>query len=136
MGAYAGIGARNVKEIILRNRVSIRLPEEVGPTDDRAIDSTAATWSGKGISLLVDEGPFADPLTSYENRPNYRAAEETIGGRKARVVAFDQPDGTRSVAAHFPDDGGEPGALTVVARGESGVAQELLNQIIRDISFA
>jgi hypothetical protein len=52
-------------------------------------------------NFLVDHGPFADNLASYAARSGNRSTEEVIDGRPARIVSFDESDGTRVVAAHF-----------------------------------
>src|SRR4051812_5799113 len=61
----------NCVEVQLRMGHTLCLPPGLSGGDDRGVDTAVATWSGPGIQILVDEGPFADPLTSYAGRPNY-----------------------------------------------------------------
>jgi hypothetical protein len=113
-------------------------PVALTPASERGIDSDVGGWRGEGLQIQKDSGPFADPLTRYAKGPSSRSAEETIDGQPARVVAFDQADGSRFTAVHFPnlpDAGADARKLTfvVISRGDR-TADEAL-RIVRSIRF-
>ena len=128
----------NWVEVSLPTGHRLRVPPRLSGGDDQGMDTTIATWSGPGIQILVDDGPFADPLTSYARRPNHWTSEETIDGQPARIVGFDDDGGTRVVAAHFPGSvagSGVSDRLTILVRIEPGGDQEVARKIIRSFRF-
>ena len=120
--------------------VRFDLPAELVPphTGESPTDSAVRVWESPDLRVVVDEGPFADPLTGYATR-GAESGEEVIDGHRARVVSFVQDDGGRSVGAHFDDLGavaGGPGKLTVVVTGAPGVVDDVALGILRSIRFA
>src|SRR5262245_65350958 len=69
------------KEVTLGEGLKLEVPSDLTPGRDQGVDTKVTTWSGPGISMLVDQGPFVDPLRSYADR----SSQETIDGRPARV---------------------------------------------------
>jgi hypothetical protein len=128
-------GVSDTREVRFDARLRLRVPAWVSATGAQAIDSTAAVWQGEGVTVVVDEGPFADPLTRYA----VAATEDTLGGRAARVVAFDREGGGHFAGAHFP---GDPGAtsgpdapLTVAVETSEEVDRETGLAIVRSVEF-
>lgn len=128
-----------MKEVTLDQGIKLTVPEGLAPKASQGVDSRVSTLRGRGISLLIDHGPFADTLMSYAGRSGYRSTEEVIDGRPARIVSFDESDGTRVVAAHF--DGAKTGQnpqerlTTVINLDPKIVGEEAALSIIRSTKF-
>ena len=128
----------NWVEVSLLTGHRLCLPPGVSGGSAQGVDTAVAAWSGPGIQILVDEGPFADPLTSYARRTNYRTSVETIDGRPACLVSFNDDDGMRVVAAHFAGSvagSGVPDRLTVLVRLVPDRDQEVALKIIQSFRF-
>lgn len=125
-------------EIAVGQLLVFSSPVELTPASAQGIDSAVGEWHGDGLLVRTDYGLFVDPLTGYQNRPNRQEFEESIDGQPARVVAFDQADGSRFTAVHFYDLGrlgAAPRKLTfVVISSGDRTANEAL-RIIRSIRF-
>lgn len=93
-----------------------------------AIDSPVAAWQGDGIRLLLDQGPFADPLTGYEGQPGFGSSNERIDGRPARLVWFDRDGQHRVVAAHLH-------GATLLVEADATVPHDVLLAIARSLSI-
>ena len=110
--------------------VSLELPAVLVEGDDRALDSAAAVFEGPGLSVILDQGPFADPLETYVGRPGYEEGLREVAGSTARVVSFRTPeDGTYTVAAHVP----RPKPLSVVVRADTSVPEHVPGDIIESV---
>ena len=95
-------------------------------------------WHGEDLLVRTDYGLFADQLTGYQTRANRQAFEEAIDGQPARVVTFDQPDGSRFTAVHFSDLGrlgAGPKKLTLVVISSGSRTTEEALRIVRSIRF-
>jgi hypothetical protein len=133
------------KELTLAEGLTLTVPTDLSGGPDQGVDTEVTTWNGPGISVVIDQGPFADPLTTYGGRAGSHSRQETIGGRLARVVSFVEGNGTRVVAAHFPGAraGASAGrgasaekALTIVVRVDPAVLRrEVAFDIIRSLRF-
>lgn len=110
---------------------SFSAPPDVARTGEQGIDSAFAAWEGESVRITIDSGPFSDPLRSYQNRPNFKAREETIGGGTARVVEFDELDDKRFVGAHFSS----PDVFTVVVVSKKGVDTDVARRVVDGIRF-
>lgn len=112
----------------LGSGVRIRTPVQLARTAG-GVDTKASSWEGPGITATIDDGPFSDPLTSFEQRPNARTAQEMVGGRAARVASARLDDGRHLAAAHF-----EQGiTVSIVADGDRG--EEVALEVLRSIEF-
>jgi hypothetical protein len=113
-------------------------PIELAPASAQGIDTAVGEWRGDGLLVRIDVGPFVDRLNRYGQQPNYQAFETSIDGRPARGVAFDQADGSRFTAVHFPDLG-PVGAgsrmLTFVVITSGGRTGEEARRIVESIRF-
>ena len=114
-------------------------PGNLSRSDEKGIDSNVGSWTSDRISVQIDYGLFADPLTSYDDQSNYRIDEEEIDGQPARIVSFNLKDGSHFVAANFldltkwrPDD---PRKLTFVVEASREIDIDTAMRIIRSISF-
>jgi len=125
------------EQVTLNGELTLTVPTAVSRGPEQGVDTKVATWSGAGINILVDQGPFVDPLVSYRDRVAYQSLQETIGGRVARIVSFVEGDGTRIVAAHFSgSEAGSRDRLTVVIRSDPAVlTEEVVFKIIRSLRF-
>jgi hypothetical protein len=124
-----------LQRLTLGNRIRLSVPADVSPSAEPSIDSGASLWRGEGVTVIFDEGPFSDPLTSYSNRPNYRMTDEVIGGRRARVVSFEPEDGGHYVAAHFLDESESGGLVTVAVQTAKGVPPAVGAAIVQSVAF-
>jgi hypothetical protein len=123
------------KEITSDSGLRFRSPVELTPVAARGIDSNVNLWEGKNLTVMMDEGPFADPLTSYANRPNARVFEETVAGRPARVVSFQLDDGRDFAAVHLDLGGPGPGGrrLTISVTGREEFGGEVPLEIAKSV---
>lgn len=81
--------------------VSLTVPDYIVPTGEQGVDSTARALSGRGITIIVDEGPFSDPLTRYADQPGFDVSTESINGHPARIVYFEDEQGVRHLMARL-----------------------------------
>jgi hypothetical protein len=125
-------------EIAVGDFLAFSSPVELTPAPAQGIDSVVGEWNGDDLVVRLDYGLFVDPLTGYQNRSNRQSFEESIDGLPARVVAFDQGDGSRFTAVHFYDLGqlgAAPRKLTFVVISRGGRTAEEALRIIRSIRF-
>jgi hypothetical protein len=120
------------KEITSDSGFRFRSPVELTPVPARGIDSNVTLWEGRNLTVMVDEGPFADPLTSYASRTGARMSEEPIAGRPARVASFPLDDGRDFAAVHL-DLGGEGRRVTISVTGREEFGGEVPVEIARSI---
>jgi hypothetical protein len=129
----------NGKEISLGEGLKLEVPSDLTQGPDQGVDTKVTTWAGPGISVLVDQGPFVDPLASYTDRPGYRSSQETIDGRPARVVSYLDSEQSHVVAAHFAGSRTGPRdqePLTIVIRLDpSGPGEDVALAILRSLKF-
>jgi hypothetical protein len=107
--------------------VELDVPAELAPTDEQGIDGPAATLESPNLRLILDAGPFADPLTGYASKPGFERRLEDIGGEPAEVVSFAGENGARVLATRLP------GPLTAVVHAAPGVDPEVALRILRSL---
>jgi hypothetical protein len=107
------------QRVQLVDGLTISIPSELSPGDEQGIDSAVRTWSGGGITVLVDAGPMSDQLGHGES--------QSLSGHAARVAAFDDA-GEHVIAAHIDDP---PVTVSVrFARAEQeGVARGIIESL-------
>ena len=123
-------------EIAVGNLFTFSSPVALEPAATQGIDSAVGEWHGPNLLVRSDYGPFSDPLTSQRTAPNRQAFEETIDGRPARIVSFDEADGSRFTAVHVAGPGGAPAGkltLVVISRGERSADEAL--RMLRSVRF-
>jgi hypothetical protein len=109
---------------------SLELPVSLAKQPGTPVDSLAGRFEGSGLSVIVDQGPFSDRLSSYVGRPDYQEEAEEIAGVPARIVFFRTPEeGTYTVAAHMPGLNN----LTVFVRAAESVPQSVARDIIQSV---
>lgn len=124
------------QEIDFEGSLSLRAPADLAPEGAHAIDSRVGSWQSADLSLTIDQGLFSDPLSGYAEKTTYRTSEEEIDGVIARLIAFDEADGTRVQAAHFARlPSGRRGSLTLFLRAAPQVSREILLEVLRSIRF-
>lgn len=112
--------------------LEFRAPAGVEPQPGAAFDSPAIQYSGEGITITIDTGPFADPLTRYQGHADYRRISDQVGGRSANIVSFSS-DGSHVVAARLAPDDVE--AITFVIHLKKEVSDEIAFKILRSVRF-
>lgn len=115
--------------------IRLRTPVHLSKSGAVGIDSRAGGWEGKDVDVTIDQGPLADPLTSYEGRPDARVSETTIDGRPARVVSFRLEDGRYLAAAHLEGQGADGIGLTISVVGAEPVGEEVPLLIVESVEF-
>lgn len=111
--------------------LTVHLPAVLTRRDGTAIDSAAAVFEAAGVRVIVDAGPFADPLQPRGGAANYEEHDVRVGGMPARRVSYDEPDGTRTVAVHVRNP-----PFTVTAMASPNVPRDVLDNIVSTIETA
>src|SRR5262245_15036230 len=94
---------RHWVDVTLSHEITIRSPVALTRADTTPIDSDVSVFTDTDVTVVVDAGPFADPLTQ---RPGAELVGDEIGGRPARVVVYHGGAEVGDVAAaHFPASG-------------------------------
>lgn len=93
------------------------------------IDSTASYFEGRGLSILIDDGPFAGWPVGHESAPGYEDRFTRINGLDAALIKYQEPDGEQVFAARVP----ELNNLTVVVRCRESVPQDVAERVLFSI---
>jgi hypothetical protein len=110
--------------------ISLELPASLSRGQDTPIDSAASVFSGSGVTVIVDQGPFADRLDSYAGHPEFREEIKDVAGTTSRAIYFRSPDrGTYTVATHLP----EPRQVTVVVQADASVPERVPRGVIESL---
>lgn len=126
------------REVRVGDTLTFSAPSGLELTSARGMDTDFGEWREDDLLVRVDAGLFVDPLTRYGSQPNVRAFDESIDGQRARIVTFDQPDGSRFTAAHFPDlqnaaGGSKKLTFVVISSGDRSADEAM--RIVRSIRF-
>jgi hypothetical protein len=109
--------------------VGLELPAGVAPCEGTPADSASAVFEGEGLTVLVDQGPFAPSLEADVGRPGYREEPTEVGGSPARLVTFDEDGGSFTTALEIAP----PNRATVVVRADSSVPRQVPLDIVRSV---
>jgi hypothetical protein len=110
------------RRVQLSDTVNINIPVELSPDEAQGVDTAVQTWSGDGITVLVDHGPMSDRLDRYEG------SSMELSGRAARVAAFDDA-AEHVIAAHLDDP-----VLTISVRFERAEQESIARRIIESLT--
>jgi hypothetical protein len=115
----------------------LTVPDYIVPTDAQGLDSMATTLSGGGFTILVDEGPFSDPVTRYADQPAYEVSTENLNGHPARIVSFEDEEGVRHLVARLEivGDAGVPRGVTIVIHVLPGRDFTVARSVLESVSF-
>lgn len=131
-----GAGPDPSDDVRWRNRVLVRVGglELQVPSalvgDTAASDEPAAVFEGPGLTVVVDVGPFADPLDAHAGKPDFQEAPVRVSGARGRRVSFRAPDtGTATDALHVGGD--RPFTVAVISAPAvpAAVAAEVLASV-------
>jgi hypothetical protein len=129
MGASEGSG-RNERTRVRVGAISVEVPAQLVTSSDAPVDSPAAVLTGAGITVIIDQGPFADRMESSIGLPDRREEPLSVAGIAGRVVSFRTPDDhTYTVAAVLS----EPARATVVVRADDSVPEPEVRRIIESL---
>ena len=129
MGASEGSG-RNEATRVRVGAISLEVPSQLVASSDAPIDSPAAVLTGAGMTVIVDQGPFADRMESSVGLPDRRQEPLHATGIAGRIVSFRTPDEhTYTVAAVLS----EPVRATVVVRADDSVPESQARRIIESL---
>jgi hypothetical protein len=114
----------------------LTVPDYIVPAEAQALDSSATTLSGGGLTILVDEGPFSDPVTRYAEWPGYEAYTESINGRPTRIIHFEDEEGVQHLVARLEivDEAGVSRGVTIVIHVSPGGDFEVARQVLASAS--
>jgi hypothetical protein len=108
---------------------AIELPAvAVAPRAGVGIDSTAREFTAAGLSVLVDQGPFASVPVGHESAPGYTERVVLIDGLTAVVITYPVSD-SEVLAVRIP----ELDNLTVVVRHRDPVPPDVAERIVFSI---
>lgn len=108
---------------------TIELPAvAVAPRAGVGIDSTAREFTAAGLSVLVDQGPFASVPVGHESAPGYTEQVFLVDGLTTVVIKYPDSD-SQVVAARIP----ELNNLTVVVRRHDPVPPDVAERIVFSI---
>ena len=112
--------------------VSLELPTALVKKGDTAIDSAAAVFEGAGLTVTVDQGPFASRLDADVGRPDYREGVQDVGGTRSRTIFFRSGDGQSvTTGVHVP----APKRVTVVIQAGKSVPEEVATAIRESVEL-
>jgi hypothetical protein len=125
-------------DVPVGKRLTFSAPAALESTSARGVDTEFTELHGDDLTVRIDAGLFGDPLTRNKSKPNVRELDESIDGQRARVVSYDQPDGSRFTAAHFPNlenaaGGAKKLTFVVISSGDRSADDAL--RILRSIRF-
>jgi len=110
--------------------VSLELPSSLVKRQDTPIDSAASVFEGSGVTVIVDQGPFADSLDSHAGHLEYQEEFKDIAGTTSRTISFRSHDrGTYTLATYLP----APTHVTVVVQADAYVPGWVLREIIESL---
>ena len=110
--------------------ISVAVPAQLLASTDEPIDSSAAVLTGGGITVIIDQSPFADRMESSIGQPGRREESAQIAGATGRIVSFRTPeDHTYTVAAVLS----EPVPATVVVRADDSVPERDARRIVESL---
>jgi len=126
--------------IILGRGLTIRTPVPAVPSPGHPIDSRAKTFTGNGITVVVDDGPFAASLADDGRHADHRSVTRTIAGQQAEVVAYTDSDGAKVAGTRLglpAGSAGEPGAaVTIMVRVDAHLGAEAAVRAIESLARA
>jgi hypothetical protein len=109
---------------------SLELPTSLVKSQDTPIDSAAGMFEGSGMTVIIEQSPFADRLDSHAGRPEYQEEIKNIAGTTSRTISFRSPDrGTYTVATHLS----APKYVTVVVQADASVPEQVSREIIESL---
>ncbi len=112
--------------------VSLALPTSLVKRQDTPIDSAASVFEGSGVMVIVDQGPFADPLNSYAGHPGFWEEIKDVAGTPSRMISFRSPDlSTYTVAIHLL----APKHVTVVVQADDSVPKRVPKEIVESLQM-
>lgn len=110
--------------------VSLELPTALVKRQDTPIDSAASVFEGSGMTVIIEQGPFADRLESQAGRPEYQEEIKNVAGTTSRTIFFRSPDhGTYTMATHLS----APKYVTVVVQADASVPEQVPREIIESL---
>ena len=124
----------------LSDVLELSLPATMAASKAHVLESPTGIWEGDDMTVLVDATMYADDLTSQSASPGAKTAVEHIDGRPARIVSYEEANGTRVTAAHVgpsqPPSSSSRAGVTIVVRGAPPPDPDIPLQIIKSVRFA
>lgn len=108
----------------------------------RGIDSTPVTYTGRGVRIVYEMGPYAGPSPGWsEDQRNGSECTTMIGGMEAHIASWNTPRGGyglhaawRRVAPAGPE-GDTNLAITIQMRSSDPQSQAIAHAIIHSVRF-
>ncbi len=112
--------------------MSIEVPTEVLADPGAPIDSASAVFTGMGVTVIVDQGPFADRLEGSVGRPEFDDTPTSVAGHTGRYVSFRTPEEHTYTMATLLS---EPARITVVVRADDSVPARVARDILESLQL-
>lgn len=113
-----------------------RAPDGLVASAAVSIDSQSATFTGPGVTVLIDSGPFSDRLDGYESKRGFERSFGTVAGEDATMVKFITEDGSTIVGgARIHATPSHP-ALTLVVQVEQKNNGTVVDAVIQSVKLA
>lgn len=110
--------------------ISLELPVLLLNRQATLTSCPASVFVGSGLTVIVDQGPFADRLDGYASHPEYQEGIEEVTGTPGRTIACRSHErGTYTVATHIP----APNHVTVVVQANAFVPEPVPRKIIESL---
>jgi hypothetical protein len=121
---------------------AFQIPPGLRYTLVRGIDSAIPTWTGPGLRISYEVGPYAGPaLGAPEDARNHLECTELIGGRPAQVAAWNTSGGGmvlhaawRRIAPAGPF-GDTNLAISIHTRSSDPQSQAVAHTILHSVRF-
>jgi hypothetical protein len=110
--------------------VSLAVPDYLVEDPGQPIDSPSKVLTGPHMSIVIDQGPFADRLAGMVNCPGYRKEYYNLAGTNARAVfCLNEGNAGYTIASHVP----ELNHLTVAIRAGEMSSESTARRILESI---
>ena len=110
--------------------ISLELPLFLLDRQATLTSCAASVFVGSGLTVIVDQGPFADSLDGYASHPESQEVIEEVSGTSGRTIACRSHDrDTYTVATHLP----APNNVTVVVQANAFVPEPVPRKIIESL---
>lgn len=107
--------------------VGLQLPAALQHQPGSPVDGPAAVFTGGGLTVVVDAGPFADRLDSRVGEPSFAEHTDASRGLTERRVTYRDPrTHAYTAAVHL----GPARPVTVTVTADDGVPEDVVTGVL------
>jgi hypothetical protein len=118
-------------KIVNEHYFEFMVPRNMNKIEVQGIDSFVGRYKNESIDLSFDYGGWSDKLNDFpEGIRDFQSVQDTINGRRAKIVSYSKSDSRYFMAVHFP----EPG-LTMYSATKSEIDLDTMARIFQSIRF-